>query len=69
VTPQAVLIDVRSVLQHFTTPEEERLETLSSTVGPTMDIASRFMTAHGELVKTVLWDTGELVSHWSAIRV
>ncbi|CCO32673.1 hypothetical protein BN14_06736 [Rhizoctonia solani AG-1 IB] len=22
-----------------------------------MDIASRFMTAHGELVKTVLWDT------------
>ncbi|GAB1517040.1 Rab GTPase ypt31 [Rhizoctonia solani] len=45
------------MLQYFTKPEEERLETLSSTVGPSMDIANRFMTAHGELVKTVLWDT------------
>ncbi|KAJ1309383.1 hypothetical protein OPQ81_006160 [Rhizoctonia solani] len=45
------------MLQHFTRPEEERLDTMSSTVGPRMDIANRFMTAHGELVKTVLWDT------------
>ncbi|CAE6533984.1 unnamed protein product [Rhizoctonia solani] len=45
------------MLQYFTRPEEERLDTLSSTVGPSMDIANRFMTAHGELVKTVLWDT------------
>ncbi|CAE6430617.1 unnamed protein product [Rhizoctonia solani] len=45
------------MLQYFTRPEEERLDTLSSTVGPSMDIADRFMTAHGELVKTVLWDT------------
>ncbi|KAG9096603.1 hypothetical protein FRC07_010897, partial [Ceratobasidium sp. 392] len=45
------------MLQCFTRKEEERLDTLSSTVGPSMDIANRFMTAHGELVKTVLWDT------------
>lgn len=45
------------MLQCFTRKEEERLETLSSTVGPSMDIANRFMTAHGELIKTVLWDT------------
>ncbi|KAH7318814.1 P-loop containing nucleoside triphosphate hydrolase protein [Rhizoctonia solani] len=45
------------MLQYFTRPEEARLDTLSSTVGPSMDIANRFMTAHGELVKTVLWDT------------
>lgn len=45
------------MLQYFTKPEGERRETLSSTVGPSMDIANRFMTAHGELVKTVLWDT------------
>lgn len=45
------------MLQYFTRPEGERLETLSSTVGPSMDIANRFLTAHGELVKTVLWDT------------
>ncbi|CAE6485691.1 unnamed protein product [Rhizoctonia solani] len=45
------------MLQYFTKPEEARLSTLSSTVGPSMDIANRFMTAHGELVKTVLWDT------------
>ncbi|CAE6377550.1 unnamed protein product [Rhizoctonia solani] len=45
------------MLQQFTRPEQDRLETLSSTVGPSMDIANRFMTAHGELVKTVLWDT------------
>lgn len=24
-----------------------------------MDIANRFLTAHGELVETILWDTGE----------
>ncbi|CAE6469371.1 unnamed protein product [Rhizoctonia solani] len=45
------------MLQHFTRPEGDRLDTLSSTVGTRMDIANRFMTAHGELVKTVLWDT------------
>ncbi|ELU37223.1 Ras domain-containing protein [Rhizoctonia solani AG-1 IA] len=50
------------LLQYFTKPEEERLETLSSTVGPSMDIANRFMTAHGELVKTVLWDTGRPIT-------
>ncbi|QRV86884.1 Ras small GTPase family Ras protein [Ceratobasidium sp. AG-Ba] len=45
------------MLQSFTRKEEERLDTLSSTVGSSMDIANRFMTAHGELVKTILWDT------------
>ncbi|KAG8738916.1 hypothetical protein FRC10_006385 [Ceratobasidium sp. 414] len=45
------------MLQCFTRKEEERLDTLSSTVGPSMDITNRFLTAHGELVKTVLWDT------------
>ncbi|KAG8689326.1 hypothetical protein FRC09_012472, partial [Ceratobasidium sp. 395] len=45
------------MLQCFTRKEDERLDTLSSTVGPSMDISNRFMTAHGELVKTVLWDT------------
>jgi len=45
------------MLQCFTREEEERLDTLSSTVGPSMDITNRFMTAHGELVKTILWDT------------
>ncbi|CAE6525506.1 unnamed protein product [Rhizoctonia solani] len=51
------VVVMRTVLQYFTKPEEARLSTLSSTVGPSMDIANRFMTAHGELVKTVLWDT------------
>ncbi|KAF8749971.1 hypothetical protein RHS01_09695 [Rhizoctonia solani] len=56
------------MLQYFTKPEEERLETLSSTVGPSMDIANRFMTAHGELVKTVLWiQVGP--SHWPVVQV
>ncbi|CUA71912.1 Ras-related protein Rab-11A [Rhizoctonia solani] len=45
------------MLQYFTKPEEDRFESLPNTVGPSMDIANRFMTAHGELVKTVLWDT------------
>ncbi|KDN41194.1 hypothetical protein RSAG8_07608, partial [Rhizoctonia solani AG-8 WAC10335] len=45
------------MLQYFTRPEGERLDTLSSTIGPSMDIVNRFMTAHGELIKTVLWDT------------
>lgn len=47
------------VLQYFTKPDEQRLETLPNTVGPKMDIVDRFMTAHGELVKVVLWDTGK----------
>ncbi|KAB5592120.1 Ras small GTPase family Ras protein [Ceratobasidium theobromae] len=57
-----VTIGERSVgksmmLQYFTKPDEQRLETLPNTVGPKMDIVDRFMTAHGELVKVVLWDT------------
>ena len=47
------------VLQYFTKEEEDRKNTLASTVGPKMDIVNRFLTAHGELVETVLWDTGK----------
>lgn len=45
------------MLQCFTKAEEDRKDTLASTVGPKMDIANRFLTAHGELVETILWDT------------
>ncbi|KAF8602783.1 P-loop containing nucleoside triphosphate hydrolase protein [Ceratobasidium sp. AG-I] len=45
------------LLQYFTKEEEDRKETLASTVGPKMDIVNRFLTAHGELVETILWDT------------
>lgn len=45
------------MLQCFTKEEEDRKDTLASTVGPKMDIANRFLTAHGELVETLLWDT------------
>lgn len=56
-----VSVDIfAAVLQYFTKPLEERLDMLASTLTPSIDIGSRFMTVDGESVKTVLWDTGEL---------
>lgn len=46
------------VLQYFTTPKGKHSETLVPTVGPRVDITSRFMTAQGVLIKVSLWDTG-----------
>lgn len=51
-----------TVLQYFTKEEDSRKDTLPSTVGPKMDIVNRFLTTQGELVETILWDTGACFS-------
>ncbi|KAB5592119.1 Ras small GTPase family Ras protein [Ceratobasidium theobromae] len=56
------------MLQYFTKPLEERLDMLASTLTPSIDIGSRFMTVDGESVKTVLWDTAGEESFRTMIR-